>query len=105
MRVIQATEEELPLLNRALEGRMIGLRNELAAYKALRDLVVARMGAAQAEEERRELGDLLLSTLSKKERGEGEGESESEMRRRERRVMALTVKVEERELLQVSLEQ
>ena len=49
IRVIQAEVSELPLLSRAVQGRMLTLRNEAAAYVSLRNLIIARMDVERAE--------------------------------------------------------
>lgn len=84
IRVIQATEEELTLVDNAFNGKIISVRNELATYKALRELVVARMNPSLAEVERRQLGEMLLGNVPSSDRA----------------LMALIVKVDERDLLQ-----
>ena len=84
IRIIQSTEDELEFVERAFKGKIISVRNESATYKALRELVVARMNPAQAEADRRALGELLLSGASPCDRT----------------VMALVVKTDERDLLQ-----
>lgn len=49
IRVIQADESELPLLQRAVQGRMLSLRNEAATYVSLRNFIIARMNVDRAQ--------------------------------------------------------
>jgi hypothetical protein len=49
IRVIQADANELPLLPRAVQGRMLSLRNEAATYVSLRNLIVSRMNVERAQ--------------------------------------------------------
>lgn len=49
IRVIQADESELPLLPRAVQGRMLSVRNEAATYVSLRNFIVARMNVERAQ--------------------------------------------------------
>jgi hypothetical protein len=51
IRVIQATEEELEeeLIERAFVGEMVSVRNEMASYTSLRNLIIARMKLENAE--------------------------------------------------------
>jgi hypothetical protein len=49
IRVIQADENELPLLPRAVQGRMLSVRNEAATYVSLRNFIVARMNVERAQ--------------------------------------------------------
>jgi histone-lysine N-methyltransferase SETD3 len=85
VRVIQATADELPRVMNAFRGKIVSVRNETATYRAIKELVTLRLQPEQAERERRELGEMLLSSVSSSNR----------------KFMAYVVKVEERELLQV----
>lgn len=49
IRVIQANEEELSLVEKAYHGEIISTRNEAASYIALRNLLIAKMKVDQAE--------------------------------------------------------
>lgn len=49
IRVIQAEEGELPLLQRAVQGRMLSVRNEAAAYVSLRNFITNRMDVERAQ--------------------------------------------------------
>lgn len=86
IRIIQAdSEEELQgVAEMIFRGSMISVRNEMATYVSLRNLLSIRLNAEQAERERRQLGEMLLSDAAPSDR----------------LLMALVVKVEERELVQ-----
>ena len=49
IRVIQATEEELPNIYKAFLGQMVSLRNEKASYVSLKNLLIARLNPETAE--------------------------------------------------------
>lgn len=87
IRVIQAIPEEYPSLSNAFEGKMISSRNEFASYTSLRELLQLRLKPQFAESERKELGEMLLNNVSSANR----------------KLMALVVKVEERELIQETI--
>lgn len=84
IRIIQMTADELEQAELAFVGRMISYRNELATYGALKALLISRMKVETAEMDRMELGEMLLSGVKLSDR----------------KVMALIVRVEERELIQ-----
>jgi len=83
IRVIQADDEDMMNIERAYSGRMVSYRNEAATYISLRNLILARMKIDEAESDKLELGELLLSDTDHSDR----------------RLCSLIVKVEERELL------
>lgn len=87
IRVIQISdEEELERASNAFLGRMISVRNELASYVALKNLIISRMMVASAESDKVELGQRLL-------------DEETIVNRK---TMALVVRCDERDLLHVS---
>ncbi len=50
IRVVQANDEqEMSVLGRAFEGRVVSVRNEVATYVSLRNMLLARMKAENAE--------------------------------------------------------
>jgi protein-histidine N-methyltransferase len=49
IRVIQGDEEDLPHLANAFIGKLVSLRNEMASYVSLRNLIVARMDVEKAK--------------------------------------------------------
>ena len=85
IRVIQICDEkEMASAANAFCGRMVSVRNELATYGSLRDLIVARMMVESAESDKLQLGQTLLSP---------------DCDFSDRALMALIVRVDERELL------
>jgi hypothetical protein len=87
-RVIKTVEDEWGDIENAFKGEIISVKNEFATYESLHGLVVGRMQADRAQEERQELGEMRLSPS---------------LDRSDHRFMVLTMRVEERELLQVGL--
>ena len=84
IRVIQVgNEEELAQVENAYKGQIISVRNETATYASLRALLMARMDVERAESDKKRLGELLLDGASLGSR----------------EVMALVIRVEERELV------
>lgn len=106
VRVIQATQDELPQLPRAFNGGMVSVRNEAACYASLKQLLIARMRPDRAESDRRELAGLLLE-LDAAEPGASVdsvfdglvASAGADATARYRRMMALTVRSEEAALL------
>ena len=49
IRIIQANEEDMSLLDKAFIGEMISVRNESASYVSLKNLLIARMKVEKAE--------------------------------------------------------
>eukprot|EP01037_Dinobryon_pediforme_P023755 gene23755-25304_t len=84
IRVIQATEEELPNIYKAFLGQMVSLRNEKASYVSLKNLLIARLNPETAESDRSRLGEMLLCDVPTSDR----------------LFCALVIRVEERDLLQ-----
>ena len=90
VRVIQVADAaELEDVENAFRGEMISVRNERATYVALRALLVNALKVQTAEEDKERLGQLLLG----------------DTKRSDRRLMALVLRVEERELVQECLAQ
>jgi hypothetical protein len=87
VRVIQATEDELPIIENAYKGSIVSVRNELASYAALRSLLIIKMKPEQAEADRELLGEMLLNTEDMSDR----------------KLTALIIRTEERELMQDAL--
>lgn len=87
IRIIQANDDEemANVAANALQGKMISVRNELATYASLKELILARMKVETAEADKVRLGEMLLS---------------DGLDRSNREYMALVIRVEERELLQ-----
>lgn len=88
IRVIQISNvDELSRASNAFAGVMISVRNEAATYASLRALLQSRMNVETAESDKKRLGEMLLdgATLG------------------DRQVMALVIRVEERELIQECL--
>jgi hypothetical protein len=111
IRVIQADESELPLLQRAVQGKMISLRNEAASYVSLRNFIISRMNVEQAQ-----VGIVLciiptptwffcnFSTLCVYEQADATKLGEmllDDVNHGDRLRCALIVRVEERKLLEV----
>eukprot|EP01034_Spumella_vulgaris_P022114 gene22114-28215_t len=85
IRVVQISdEEEMKSIQNAFTGRMVSVRNEIASYVSLSNLIMARMKLDTAMPDRAQLGELLLSGVSTSNR----------------LVCALITRIEERELLQ-----
>lgn len=88
IRVIQISDEdELSRGANAFSGAMISVRNEAATYASLRALLQARMNVETAESDKKRLGEMLLDGAALCDR----------------QVMALVIRVEERELIQECL--
>lgn len=85
IRVIQADEAEMDYVANAFNGIMISPRNEAATYVSLRAMLTARMRLETAESDRDQLGRMLLA---------------EDVDYSSRLLMALIIRVEERELLQ-----
>lgn len=85
IRVIQADPSEYSVINNAFQGAIVSPRNELATYTSLKSLLLMRLKVEVVESERKQLGELLLNNT----------------RFNDRKLMALIVKVEERELVKV----
>jgi hypothetical protein len=85
VRVIQVADAaEMENVENAFRGEMVSVRNERASYVALRALLVNALKVHTAEEDKATLGQLLLG----------------DTKRCDRRLMALVLRVEERELVQ-----
>lgn len=88
VRVIQICDEgEMENVENAYRGEMISVRNEKASYVALRSLLVNALKVDKAEDDKDQLGKLLLSDTKKNDR----------------QLMALLLRVEERDLVQECL--
>eukprot|EP01041_Mallomonas_annulata_P003765 gene3765-7475_t len=87
IRVIHTTAEEMGDIQRAFLGEMISYRNEMISYVSLRNLMLHRMKPEKVESDRRQLGELLLANTEPNSR----------------LLMALIIRVEERELIQSCL--
>ena len=88
IRVIQvANEDEMLHVENAFVGAMISVRNEVATYVSLRALLQGRMNVERAESDKKRLGELLLDGASLGNR----------------ELMALVIRVEERELIRECL--
>jgi hypothetical protein len=86
IRVIQANDDtEMANIDFAFQGKMISVRNELASYASLKELILARLKVETAEADKIKLGEMLLS---------------EDLDRSNREYMSLVIRVEERELLQ-----
>lgn len=117
IRVIQATEEELPKLPDTFQGKMVSVRNELSTYNALKELMLLRVKTEKVASDRLELGSLLLNfkptidnesntqTKSTESVFKSVEEHNSDIENEEksyRKLMALVIRVEEQDLLLVS---
>lgn len=106
VRVIQATQDELPQLPRAFNGAMVSVRNEAACYGSLKQLLIARMRPERVEEDRRELAALLLELEAAQPDASVDSVFDglvagagADATARYRRLMALTVRSDEAALL------
>mmetsp|Transcript_13564 Transcript_13564/g.29918 ORF Transcript_13564/g.29918 Transcript_13564/m.29918 type:complete len:167 (-) Transcript_13564:445-945(-) len=86
IRVIQADASEIDNLPLALKG-MVSTRNEAACYLSLRSMLTSKMDLEKAMGDKTQLGKMLLDDADPSDR----------------LLLALTVKVEERQLLEEAL--
>lgn len=83
IRIIQINDEdELSNADKAFKGQIISKRNEIATYTSLKNLVLAKMHVEQAENDKKNLGQMLLDGINLDNR----------------LLMAIIIRSEEREL-------